>query len=109
MSRLVFAFGMRQEALFNTQEFVSHSKNLEKCHLEADNPDSADAKGRFLGFFSGKHINTQYGELYSDMTTVLISAAFAFIGTEITAIVAAETANVCTKISQSSWQIDTCV
>ncbi|KUJ17606.1 uncharacterized protein LY89DRAFT_707099 [Mollisia scopiformis] len=36
----------------------------------------AGAKGRFLGFFS-----------------VLISAAFAFIGTEITAIAAAETAN----------------
>lgn len=36
----------------------------------------AGAKGRFLGFFS-----------------VLINAAFAFIGTEITAIAAAETAN----------------
>lgn len=39
------------------------------------------AKGRFLGFFA-----------------VLISAAFAFIGTEITAITAAETANVNEKI-----------
>jgi amino acid transporter len=37
----------------------------------------AGAKGRFLGFFS-----------------VLINAAFAFIGTEITAIAAAETSDV---------------
>ena len=55
----------------------------------------AGAKGRFLGFFSGSSNMT--GELLGLMVTVLISAAFAFIGTEITAIAAAETANVCQR------------
>jgi amino acid transporter len=58
----------------------------------------AGAWGRFLGFFSGMskfdmfHLRRERAN--NGDTLVLISAAFAFIGTEITAIAAAETGNV---------------
>lgn len=55
------------------------------------------AKGRFLGFFSGKYsaLLGGYGRgVLTSRLAVLINAAFAFIGTEITAIAAAETSNV---------------
>ncbi|KAM3089510.1 hypothetical protein ACMFMG_001098 [Clarireedia jacksonii] len=53
------------------------------------------AKGRFLGFFSGTFglISTPSTSILIRLATVLINAAFAFIGSEITAIAAAETAN----------------
>ncbi|KAJ5263748.1 Amino acid/polyamine transporter I [Penicillium angulare] len=51
--------------------------------------DIGGAKGRFLGFFS-----------------VLINAAFAFIGSEITAIAAAETSNIGLLVSPSDPSLD---
>lgn len=62
------------------------------------------AKGRFLGFFSGECYPHQSASFLT-IVQVLISAAFAFIGTEITAIAAAETANVSHYLSPTQERL----
>lgn len=83
-----------------TGGFVQYSGIRKFCLILNGSGDTdiffspAGAKGRFLGFFSGMQTSNITPLALADKRPVLISAAFAFIGTEITAIAAAETANV---------------
>lgn len=106
MNQFGSGFGMRLGVLCNIPAFV-RGQYFPILRNRTDNiTTAAGAKGRFLGFFSGTYIRIRFPWLQSNDILVLISAAFAFIGTEITAIAAAETANVCYK---STRQADTAI